>query len=195
MRSVIRKSLALGAVAGTGYVAYDTFCGRADVGAATRPLHGDYDVVVVGGGIVGAATAREITQRHPKLHVAIVEKEADVARHQTGHNSGVIHAGIYYQPGSSMARLCVRGADLVYQYCAKHKVPHERVGKLIVACDESEVPVLHDLHKRGTANGVKVAHSNPLQSSPLLSLCLILCNFFQPSETVSNPPHLLHPPT
>lgn len=102
-----------------------------------------YDLVVVGGGIVGVATARELKQRHPKWKVAIVEKEENLAVHQSGHNSGVIHAGIYYKPGSLKAKLCVEGMKLMYAYLDKKKIPYKKCGKLIVATDETEVEQLN----------------------------------------------------
>lgn len=106
-----------------------------------RPTH--YDLVVVGGGIVGVATARELKQRHPEWQVAIVEKEDKLAVHQSGHNSGVIHAGIYYKPGSLKAKLCVEGMRLMYEYLDKKNIPYKKCGKLIVATDESEVEQLN----------------------------------------------------
>ncbi|XP_016964280.1 L-2-hydroxyglutarate dehydrogenase, mitochondrial isoform X2 [Drosophila biarmipes] len=114
----------------------------------------DYDLVVVGGGIVGAASAREILLRHPSLKVAVLEKESQLAKHQSGHNSGVIHAGIYYKPGTLKARLCVEGMHLAYAYLDEHKIPYKKTGKLIVATDEKEVKLLEDLEKRGIANNV-----------------------------------------
>jgi len=114
----------------------------------------DYDLVVVGGGIVGAASAREIVLRHPSLTVAVLEKECKLAKHQSGHNSGVIHAGIYYKPGTLKARLCVEGMHLAYAYLDEKKIPYKKTGKLIVATDEKEVKLLKDLEKRGIANTV-----------------------------------------
>lgn len=95
--------------------------------------------MVVGGGIVGTASAREILLRHPSLKVAVVEKEHKLAFHQSGHNSGVIHAGIYYKPGSLKAKLCVEGLHLSYKYFDEKNVPYKKVGKLIVATNEVEV--------------------------------------------------------
>ncbi|KAI9473989.1 MAG: FAD dependent oxidoreductase [Benjaminiella poitrasii] len=117
--------------------------------------HDHFDVAVVGGGIVGLATAREIIRRYPTMKVALLEKEAEVAGQQTGHNSGVIHAGLYYQSGSQMAKTCVRGADLMYAYCQEHDLPVERCGKLVVACNEKEHEQVEKLYRQGTANGVK----------------------------------------
>ncbi len=113
-----------------------------------------FDVMIVGGGIIGLAAAREILTRRPGASLAIVEKEPALGAHQTGHNSGVIHSGIYYAPGSLKARLCTAGARLMYEFCESHGVPADRCGKLIVATAESELPALDELHRRGTANGV-----------------------------------------
>jgi 2-hydroxyglutarate dehydrogenase len=115
----------------------------------------EYDVVVVGGGIVGMATAREILLRHPHLEMAVLEKENDLASHQTGHNSGVIHAGIYYKPGTLKAKLCVEGLNLAYRYCDEHNIAYRKCGKLIVATDAVEERRLHDLYERGKKNSVK----------------------------------------
>ena len=98
-----------------------------------------YDLVVVGAGIVGLAVAREWLLRFPQDTVAVLEREAGPAQHQSGHNSGVVHGGIYYQPGSLKARLCVEGARLMYEYCEEHDVAHERCGKLIVAVSTDEL--------------------------------------------------------
>lgn len=118
-------------------------------------LERDFDVAIVGGGIIGLAVARECLKRHPRARVVVLEKEPEVAPHQTGHNSGVIHAGMYYVPGTSMAKTCVRGAELMYAYCAEKKLPHDRVGKLIVASTEAEHAQVQLLFERGNANGVK----------------------------------------
>ena len=112
------------------------------------------DVAVVGGGIVGLATALALSERFPGCRVAVLDKERRVAAHQTGHNSGVIHAGIYYKPGSYKARLCVDGVRRMVAFCEAHAIPYERCGKLIVATTADEIPRLEALHERGTANGV-----------------------------------------
>jgi (S)-2-hydroxyglutarate dehydrogenase len=114
-----------------------------------------YDLVVIGAGILGLASARELLQRHPSLRVAVLDKEHRVGQHQTGHNSGVIHSGIYYAPGSFKARLCVQGGRDLYAYCAEKGIPTDRCGKVIVAADESELPRLDELMRRGQANGVE----------------------------------------
>ncbi len=120
------------------------------------PGGAEYDVVVVGAGILGLATARELLDRFPDLRVAVVDQADDVAAHQTGHNSGVIHAGIYYAPGSLKARLCVDGARRMYDYCAQRGIPTDRVGKLVVAIDRSELPGLDELERRSRTNGVEI---------------------------------------
>uniref|UniRef100_G3PDH5 L-2-hydroxyglutarate dehydrogenase, mitochondrial n=1 Tax=Gasterosteus aculeatus TaxID=69293 RepID=G3PDH5_GASAC len=114
-----------------------------------------YDVAVVGGGIVGLATVRELILRHPSLSFVLLEKEKELAVHQSGHNSGVIHSGIYYTPGSLKARLCVRGATLAYEYCEKKGLPYKKCGKLIVALEHEEIPRLQALYERGMKNNVR----------------------------------------
>ena len=111
--------------------------------------------MIVGAGIVGLATARELLNRRPGLRLAVIDKEKAVGTHQSGHNSGVIHSGVYYAPGSLKARLCVQGAREMYAYCESRGIPSERCGKVIVAADESELGRLEALYERGTANGVQ----------------------------------------
>jgi L-2-hydroxyglutarate oxidase len=112
------------------------------------------DLAIVGGGIVGLAAARELLIRRPQLRVSVLEREADVGRHQTGSNSGVVHAGIYYKPGSLKARLCVEGMRSMYAFCDEHDITYERCGKVIVATDASELGRLDELEARGQANQV-----------------------------------------
>ena len=114
-----------------------------------------YDVAVIGAGILGLGTARELLHRHPKLKLTVLDKEPVIGRHQTGHNSGVIHSGIYYAPGSLKAKLCVEGSREMYAFCAERGIPTDRCGKVIVAVTEDELPRLENLHQRGTANGVE----------------------------------------
>jgi len=114
-----------------------------------------YNLAVIGTGIVGMASAREVLRRHPRLRVAVLDKDPVIGTHQTGHNSGVIHSGIYYAPGSLKARLCVQGARDLYAYCDEKGIPTERCGKVIVASFPSELPALQELYRRGTANGVE----------------------------------------
>lgn len=111
-------------------------------------------VIVVGAGILGLAAARQVLAADPEAEVAVVDKEPDVARHQTGHNSGVVHAGLYYKPGSLKARLCRRGVGLLHAYCAQHGIQYVECGKVLVATDELELRRLDDIHQRAEANGV-----------------------------------------
>jgi L-2-hydroxyglutarate oxidase len=113
-----------------------------------------FDIAIVGGGIIGLATALALRKRLPRYSLAVIEKESEVAFHQTGHNSGVIHAGIYYKPGSQKARLCIEGARMMTAFCSENGVPYERCGKLIVATTEEELPRLRALYERGRANGI-----------------------------------------
>src|SRR5690242_10222671 len=112
------------------------------------------NVLIVGGGIVGLATAYRLTEKHPDVRVTILEKEPDVGRHQTGHNSGVLHCGLYYKPGSVKARLAVSGIRQMVEFCQQNAIPHEICGKLVVAADDSEVARLRKLEERGRANGL-----------------------------------------
>ena len=113
-----------------------------------------YDVLIVGGGIVGLAVALEITQRFPRLRLLLLEKEERVGQHQSSHNSGVIHSGVYYKPGSLKATLCVEGARAMVAFCREQSLPYEVCGKVIVATQEEEFPRLEELRRRGEANGL-----------------------------------------
>ncbi|MFJ5104745.1 L-2-hydroxyglutarate oxidase [Streptomyces sp. NPDC088554] len=123
----------------------------------------DCEVLVIGGGIVGLSTAYAITRAAPGTRVVVLEKEPGPARHQTGHNSGVIHSGIYYRPGSLKARYAVRGAAEMVAFCAEHGIAHEVTGKLIVATGRAELPRLHALVQRGRENGIPVRELGPAQ--------------------------------
>jgi L-2-hydroxyglutarate oxidase len=114
-----------------------------------------FDVVVIGGGIVGLSTALQLLGRRPGLCVALLEKEPELATHQSGHNSGVLHAGLYYRPGSLKARLCREGKLAVERFADAHGIPYEHRGKVVVALDESELPRLAELERRGVENGVE----------------------------------------
>jgi L-2-hydroxyglutarate oxidase len=113
-----------------------------------------HDVIIVGGGIVGLAVALEITRRFPRLRLLLLEKEDRVGRHQSGHNSGVIHSGIYYKPGSLKAKLCVAGAAAMVEFCREHGIPHSVCGKVIVATSQDELRPLEELRRRGEVNSV-----------------------------------------
>ena len=114
-----------------------------------------YDVAVIGGGIVGLATAMALTQRHTTLSLIVIEAEEGLAKHQTGNNSGVIHSGLYYKPGSLKALNCVEGREALYAFCAEHNIAHDRCGKLVVATLPEELPRLDQLEERGRANGLE----------------------------------------
>lgn len=113
------------------------------------------DICIIGGGIVGLATAYQVSQKYPKLSLAVVEKESSLARHQTGHNSGVLHTGIYYKPGSLKAINCRNGKKAMEQFCKEQGIEHELCGKIIVALHDDEVPRMLNIFQRGQENGVK----------------------------------------
>lgn len=114
-----------------------------------------YDIIIVGAGIVGLATALKIKEKKPSLNVLILEKEKDIAAHQTGHNSGVIHSGLYYKPGSKKAINCIKGYHMLIDFCDEYKIDYELCGKVVVATQESELPELDKLYKRGLENGLE----------------------------------------
>jgi L-2-hydroxyglutarate oxidase len=115
-----------------------------------------YDLAIIGGGIVGLATALQVTERFPGLSVAVIEKEAGVAQHQTGRSSGVSHAGVYYQPGSLKARFSREGVDATIGFCREHGLPFDQCGKLLVATGEDEIGRMAALYERCLANGLPV---------------------------------------
>lgn len=115
----------------------------------------NYDIIVVGGGIVGLATALKIKTSNPFLKVLLLEKENELAKHQTGNNSGVIHSGLYYKPGSLKAKNCIQGYHLLIDFCKENNVPFELCGKIVVATEEKELPLLENLHVRGQQNGLE----------------------------------------
>lgn len=133
-----------------------------------RDPSGECDLVVVGGGILGLAVARELLGRHPGLRLAVLEREERLGAHQTSHNSGVVHAGIYYEPGSLKARLCVAGARALYAYCEQKGIAVERCGKLIVALDRAELARLDELERRGRMNEVPGLRRVPAEEIPEL---------------------------
>ena len=114
-----------------------------------------YDLVIIGGGILGLATGLKILEAHPAARLLILEKEPELARHQTGHNSGVIHSGLYYKPGSLKAQGCVAGRKALIAFCEQNSVPYEICGKVVVATAEEELPRLDELYRRGVANGLQ----------------------------------------
>jgi len=120
-----------------------------------------FDFVVIGGGIVGLSTAMALLERHPGARLVVLEKEEGLARHQTGHNSGVIHSGIYYKPGSFKARFCKEGARALVEFCRERGIEYEICGKVIVATEQDELPLLENLHERGLQNGLEVEKIGP----------------------------------
>ena len=114
-----------------------------------------YDIGVIGGGIIGLATAMRLTQEYPDQKVVVLEKDAEIATHQTGHNSGVMHAGIYYAPGTQKANFCSTGGRLLREFCDERGIEYQMCGKVIIANTEEEIPRLEDLFQRGTANGAQ----------------------------------------
>jgi L-2-hydroxyglutarate oxidase len=122
---------------------------------ALSGMASQYDLTIIGGGILGLATALKITAAHPNVRLLILEKEAALARHQTGNNSGVIHSGLYYRPGSLKAKSCVSGRKELMAFCDENSVPYEICGKVVVATSPAELPRLDELHRRGLANGLQ----------------------------------------
>jgi L-2-hydroxyglutarate oxidase len=114
-----------------------------------------YDIVVIGGGIVGLATALQLKNSNPSLKLLVIEKEDILAKHQTGNNSGVIHSGLYYKPGSLKATNCIHGYRLLLDFCNRNEIPYELCGKIVVATSQEEIPLLNNLYVRGQQNGLQ----------------------------------------
>jgi len=114
-----------------------------------------YDIAIIGGGILGLATAKELSESNPRLSICVIEKENRLASHQTGHNSGVIHSGLYYRPGSHKATTCVAGSQALKAFCDENDIKYNLIGKVVVATEEDQIAALNTLHERGIANGVE----------------------------------------
>ena len=114
-----------------------------------------YDLIIIGGGIVGLATALRVLEQKPNLRLMIIEKESSIGQHQTGHNSGVIHSGIYYKPGSLKAKNCISGYHQLIEFCDTYSIKYDICGKIVVATDEYQLPQLEELRRRGEANGLQ----------------------------------------
>ena len=146
-----------------------------------------FDLIVIGGGIIGLSSAMAILRQFPDTRLLLIEKENSLAQHQTGHNSGVIHSGIYYKPGSIKATTCVAGRDAMVQFCIDHGIPHEICGKVIAATDPAEFPRLEELHRRGLANGI--ADIRLLSGDELREIephCVGLKGLFVPSTGITD---------
>ncbi|MDG2410124.1 MAG: FAD-dependent oxidoreductase, partial [Pirellulales bacterium] len=113
-----------------------------------------FDIAIIGGGIVGLATAYALSKKQTGQSLLLIEAEPVFAAHQTGHNSGVIHSGLYYKPGSSKARNCAEGREAMYRFCSDYGIPHEACGKIVVATKKEEIPALENLYERGVENGL-----------------------------------------
>ena len=143
-----------------------------------------YDYIVVGGGIVGISTAWQLLQRYPNLRILVLEKESHFAGHQTGHNSGVIHAGVYYQPGSLKADFCRRGNEATIKYCLEHDIPYEQCGKLLVATDKNEYSLMEKLFERAAENRIEAEWLSPEQLKEREPNISGLGAFFVPSTGI-----------
>ena len=115
-----------------------------------------YDFIIIGGGIVGLSTGMALTKKFPHAKIAIIEKEKELAHHQTGHNSGVIHSGIYYKPGSYKAKFAKEGNAAMVQFCKENDIAYDMCGKVIVATEKEELPLLHNLYERGLQNDLHI---------------------------------------
>ena len=145
-----------------------------------------YDYAIIGGGIVGLSVAWTILERQPRARVVVMEKETDWCQHQTGRNSGVIHSGIYYRPGSFKARLCREGNRRLREFCDRHGIHHEVCGKVIAATTQSEFPLLHSLYQRGIENGLSVKRMNGLEIKELEPHVNCLAGLHVPATGIVN---------
>src|SRR5215472_6074862 len=146
-----------------------------------------FDFIVIGGGIVGLSTAMAIVQRLPKQRLLVLEKENQVGSHQTGHNSGVIHSGLYYKPGSMKAKTCVEGAAAMIRFCQTNHVPYQCCGKVVVATSPAELPQLEMIYQRGKANGVPgLAMIGPERLRELEPHCCGLKAIHVPSAAITD---------
>jgi L-2-hydroxyglutarate oxidase len=145
-----------------------------------------FDYAIVGGGIIGLATAAALTERYPGATLLLCEKEDGLARHQTGHNSGVIHSGIYYKPGSYKARFAVEGCRLMAEFCKEHGIAHDVCGKIIVATEDWELPQIQKLLERGLANGIPVQRLGPEQIKEHEPHCAGKAGIFVPTTGIAD---------
>ena len=145
-----------------------------------------HDFAMIGGGIVGLSVGMHLTERFPDARILLIEKEDHWAAHQTGHNSGVIHSGIYYKPGSFKAKFATEGSQLMYDFCREHKITHENCGKIIVATEEHELPQLDILLQRGLANGLAVTKIGPEQIKEIEPHCAGIAGIKVPSTGIAD---------
>ena len=143
------------------------------------------DVIIVGGGLIGLATALKILKARPNIRLILIEKELSIARHQSGNNSGVIHSGLYYRPGSLKAINCRRGYEQMLDFCRQEDISHEVCGKVVIATTESEVPMLKELHARGMANGLSgLRYLQPDEISEIEPHCFGVKGLFVPQTGI-----------
>jgi L-2-hydroxyglutarate oxidase len=149
-----------------------------------------YDVAIVGGGIIGLSVGWAITRRYPSAEILVLEKEPRWAEHQTGHNSGEIHSGIYYEPGSLKARFCREGNQAMVKFCREYGIPHEVCGKLIVATDEEELPLLEELYARARLNGIEATRIGPNEIREIEPHCTGRAGLRVPSTAIVSYRHV-----
>lgn len=145
-----------------------------------------YDYAIVGGGIVGLSVGMALTERHPGARIIVIEKENHWAAHQTGHNSGVIHSGIYYKPGSYKAKFAIEGSRLIPEFCREHGITYDVCGKIIVATEEHELPLLENLYKRGLSHGLPIEKIGPQRIKEIEPYCTGLAGIFVKSAGIAD---------